>query len=124
MHVLVGLLIQRTSMTASIGTTSKTPCPSVPSFQSLSPEPNVYETLLSGLSLFFSFHPDQMCKERKKVRPILSSTVRRVCHRSRMTPYSMIEGVVHVKTKDQHLWYVRCLSQANLPLPLGEVIHI
>jgi hypothetical protein len=33
--------------------------------------------------------------------------------------YSVIEGAVHVKTKDQDSWYVPCMSQANLSFIFG-----
>ncbi|KIJ09248.1 hypothetical protein PAXINDRAFT_17648 [Paxillus involutus ATCC 200175] len=34
--------------------------------------------------------------------------------------YSVIEGSVHVKTKDQDSWYVPCMSQANLSFTFGS----
>ncbi|KIJ12208.1 hypothetical protein PAXINDRAFT_101328 [Paxillus involutus ATCC 200175] len=37
--------------------------------------------------------------------------------------YSVIEGAVHVNTKDQDSWYVRCISQANLSFIFGSDIH-
>ncbi|KIJ08939.1 hypothetical protein PAXINDRAFT_172713 [Paxillus involutus ATCC 200175] len=33
--------------------------------------------------------------------------------------YSVIEGAVHVKTKDQDSWYVPCIGQANLSFIFG-----
>ncbi|KIJ10378.1 hypothetical protein PAXINDRAFT_16605 [Paxillus involutus ATCC 200175] len=37
--------------------------------------------------------------------------------------YSVIEGALHVKTKDQDSWYVPCISQANLSFIFGSDTH-
>ncbi|KIK79032.1 hypothetical protein PAXRUDRAFT_16543 [Paxillus rubicundulus Ve08.2h10] len=34
--------------------------------------------------------------------------------------YSVIEEVVHVKTKYQDSWYVLCMTQTNLPFTFGK----